>query len=899
MGIINKNEIRKRANYFSKRWEKEENERKEKDTFWNEFFTVFGLDRKNYAIFEQSVKKINNNKGFIDLFWPGKLIVEHKSKGQNLEKAFQQASEYFLGLKEDEKPKYILVSDFEKFKLYDLEKNEEHSFLLKELSNKIELFNFISGHEKKEIKEEDPVNIKAAYLMGKLHDQLEENGYQGHELEILLVRLLFCLFADDTEIFNKNDFQNLIESKTNIDGSDLGIWLCQFFDVLNTPEDNRQTNLDEDLKEFPYINGDLFAENLRPPNFNSKMRKSLLECSDLDWRHISPAIFGSMFQSVMDPDERRMLGAHYTSEKNILKLIKPLFLDELHTEFGNVKGNLKKLKEFHHKLSKLKFLDPACGCGNFLVITYRELRLLELEVLRKIYKNQIATSIEGIVILNVDQFYGIEIDEFPARIAEVAMWLMDHQMNMLIGKEFGQTFARLPLKKAAKIVHTNAIRTNWEEVIPKTELSYIIGNPPFVGSKLLDTNQREEMSIIFDGVKKGKILDYVTAWYLKAAQYIENTSIEVAFVSTNSISQGEQVSILWPELFNNYNIKLHFAHRTFKWSNQAKGKAAVYCVIIGFSNYDIKNKYLFDYEDINGDPKVKKVKNLNPYLVDAGDIFIDSRSKPICDVPKMAFGNMPLDGGNLIIEDAIKKDFLTIEPKAKKYILPLISAREFINNKKRWCLWLENINPQELRQMPVVLKRVEAVRQFRLASIATSTQKHALTPTLFRDRNRPKTFIVIPRVSSENRKYIPMGFFNYKSIVSDTMLSIPNGTLFDFGVLMSEMHMSWVKSTCGRLKSDYRYSKDLVYNNFPWPKELSAKNKNSVEEKAQKVLDVRAKFTKSSLADLYHPLTMPPKLTKAHNELDNAVSKCYRSQAFKNDASRIEHLFSLYKEYTV
>jgi hypothetical protein len=544
-------------------------------------------------------------------------------------------------------------------------------------------------------------------------------------------------------------------------------------------------------------------------------------------------------------------------------------------------------------------LDPACGSGNFLIITYRELRLLEIDVLRALFKHgEQVLDISSILWIDVDQFYGIEYDEFASKIAEVAMWLIDHQMNMLVSEEFGQYFARLPLKKAAKIIHGNSLRIDWEEVVSKNELSHIIGNPPFIGSKLLDSIQREDMANLFSNVKNGKILDYVSAWYYKSGVYIQDTKIKSAFVSTNSVTQGEQVSVLWGEMLNTLNIKIHFAHTTFKWSNEAKGKAAVYCIIVGFANFDTKDKKLFTYEDIKGEASEISVKNINPYLANANDLIINRRSKPICDVPKMAFGNMPLDGGNLIIEDTIKKEFLALEPNAKKYVLPLISAREFLNNKKRWCLWLEDISPQELRQMPHVLKRVEAVKDFRLASVASSTQKHAVTPTLFRDTNRPKTFIVIPRVSSENRKYIPMGFFDYNSIVSDTMLSIPNGTLYNFGVLMSEMHMTWVKYTCGRLESRFRYSKDVVYNNYPWAKEVSAKNQSTVEEKAQEVLNIRAEFPESSLADLYHQLSMPPKLAKAHQQLDKAVDLCYRSQAFVNENARIEYLFDLYNQYT-
>lgn len=897
---ISWNEIKDRALKFSNEWADETKERAEKDSFWNDFFNVFGISRRRVATFEEPVKKLSGNQGFIDLFWKGTLLVEHKSKGKNLDKAYEQATDYFPGLKEHELPKYILVSDFDKIKLFDLDERTEHEFHVSELYKNVKLFGFIAGYQKRTFKEEDPVNIKAAELMGKLYDQLEEFGYEGHHLEVYLVRLLFILFADDTSIFEKDTFKEFLELKTDEDGSDLGALMAQFFQVLNTPKEKRLKNLDEHLNQFPYVNGKLFEEMLPIASFNSKMHSILLEASGLDWGKISPAIFGSLFQSVMNPKERRNLGAHYTSEKNIFKLIKPLFLDELREEFEKVKSSSKKLKEFHHKLSTLKFLDPACGSGNFLIITYRELRLLEIDILRELFKKgEQVLDISSILWLDVDQFYGIEYDEFAAKIAEVAMWLIDHQMNMRVSEEFGQYFARLPLKKAAKIVHANSLQINWEDVVTKNELSYIIGNPPFIGSKLLDAIQREDMANLFSNVKNGKILDYVSAWYYKSGVYIQDTKIKSAFVSTNSVTQGEQVSVLWGEMLNTLNIKIHFAHTTFKWSNEAKGKAAVYCIIVGFANFDTKDKKLFTYEDIKGEASEISVKNINPYLANAEDLIIERKSQPICNVPKMAFGNMPLDGGNLIIDDSEKKEFLLQEPKAKPYVLPLISAREFLNNKKRWCLWLENINPNELRQMPTVLKRVEGVKQFRLASKRKSTNQRAITPSLFGENRQPKTeFIVVPRVSSENRKYIPMGFFDCNNIVSDTMLFIPNGTIYNFGVLMSEMHMTWVKYTCGRLKSDYRYSKDVVYNNYPWANEVSEKNKKKVEDKAKNVLDVRAEFPDSSLADLYHQLTMPPKLAKAHLELDKAVDLCYRSQSFKDENTRIEFLFELYNEYT-
>lgn len=889
------NEIKSRALQFTKEWEGESRERAEKDTFWNDFFNVFGISRRRYATFEEPVKKLNNKQGFIDLFWKGTLLVEHKSKGRDLDSAYEQATDYFHGIKEHELPKYVLVSDFERFKLYDLDEKTEHEFHLSELYNNVKLFGFIAGYQKRIFKDEDPVNIKAAELMGKLHDELEESGYEGHPLEVFLVRLLFCLFADDTGIFEKDTFKEAIEVKTNEDGSDLGAWLAQFFQVLNTKQEKRLKNLDEHLSAFPYVNGKLFEEPLPIAAFNSRMREILLECSALDWGKISPAIFGSMFQSVMNPEERRNLGAHYTSEKNILKLIKPLFLDELRAEFEKIKSNKKKLSEFHQRLGELKFLDPACGCGNFLIITYRELRLLELDVLKVLLGNQQATSIEQIMHIEVDQFYGIEYDEFPARIAEVAMWLMDHQMNLLVSEAFGLYYARLPLNKSATIVNSDALEIDWETIVSKKELSFIIGNPPFVGSNTMNNFQRNQIKKIFNEKSGGGTLDYVSAWYILAARYIHNTPIRTAFVSTNSIVQGEQTNLLWGLLLNKFDIKINFAHRTFKWNNEAKGNAAVYCVIIGFSNIDTTKKIIYDYDDIKGDPHRLEVKNINPYLVDAKNILVQKTRKPICNVPVIIKGNYYAKSQGLIIEDSELSTFLQKEPKASKWIKKLIGANEFINSKERYCLWLVDCPPNELRNMPFVMERINQVKEDRLRSTDKAMQN--LAPTVFRETNNPDKCLVIPVVSSERRKYIPIGFIGKDTVSTNSNLIMPNATLYHFGHLTSEMHMSWVKYTCGRLESRFRYSKDIVYNNYPWPKDPSAKNKENVEKKAQKVLDVRAEFPDSSLADLYDPLTMPPKLVKAHQELDKAVDLCYRPQPFPNETARIEFLFDLYSEY--
>lgn len=903
------NEIKDRALRFSKEWAGATDEDADAKSFLDAFFDVFGISRRKVGTFEYRVKKLSDADGYIDLLWKQTILIEMKSRGKNLDKAFQQAKEYTQGLKQEDLPKYILVCDFEHFRLYDLEENKQVAFKLNELVNNVLHFGYLLGYQKKTYKEQDPANIKAAELMGKLHDRLEEIGYTGHPLEVYLVRLLFCLFAEDTTIFNKQQFQDYIEQRTNIDGSDLAAKLQELFQVLNTPKENRFKNLDEQLAEFPYVNGKLFEENLPTASFDSKMRQALLDCTYIDWSKISPAIFGSMFQSVMNPKERRNLGAHYTSEKNILKLIKPLFLDDLWKEFEQVKDSKPKLAEFHKKLSTLKFLDPACGCGNFLIITYRELRLLELEVIKtllfthqKIRKDVAAEaqiSIGLIAKVDVDQFYGIEYEEFPARIAEVAMWLIDHQMNMLVSNEFGQYFVRLPLKKSAKIIHGNALQIDWNNLVAKNELTYILGNPPFIGKHLQSEIQKADMEKIFANVKGLGVLDYVAAWYVKAAQYIQETKIQVAFVSTNSIAQGEQVGIIWGLLFHKYKIKIHFAHRTFKWGNEAKGNAAVHVVIVGFANYDTSDKSIFEYEDIKGEAHEIKVKNINPYLVEGKDLYLVSRRSPLCKVPETLYGSKPVDNGNFFFDDEEKKSFLILYPEAQKFIKQFLSAKEFLSNEKRWCLWLKNANPSELRNVKGILERVDGVKNFRLQSAKEATRKLALNATLFAEIRQPETnYILVPLHTSENRSYIPLGFFNPDYIVGNSCTAIPEATMFHFGVMSSTMHMAWVRVICGRIKSDFRYSNDIVYNNFPWPLNPSDKQIKSIEIAAQKVLDARAQFPNSSLADLYDPLTMPPALVKAHSELDKAVDLAYRSQPFTSEANRMEFLFGLYEQYT-
>jgi type I restriction-modification system DNA methylase subunit len=893
------NEIKERAVAFSKEWAGTYNEEADAKPFLEAFFNVFGITRKRVALFEHKVKKLNDASGYIDLFWKGVIVVEMKSLGKDLDKAFTQAKDYIHGIKEHEVPKYVLVSDFDRFRLFDTEENKTYEFKLSELVKNVEYFGFIAGYQKHIYKEQDPVNIKAAALMGKLHDRLKEIGYDGHPLEVYLVRLLFCLFAEDTTIFEKQQFQDYIEQRTHEDGHDLAPKLQELFQTLNTPEDKRYKNLDEQLKAFRYVNGKLFEEILPSASFDAKMRQSLLECCYLDWSKISPAIFGSMFQSVMNPTERRNLGAHYTSEKNILKLIKPLFLDDLWKEFEAAKSSRGNLIEFHKKLSNLKFLDPACGCGNFLVITYRELRLLEIEILRAMNKGGTGfLDVREIIWLDVDMMYGIEYEEFPARIAEVAMWLMDHQMNMAISSEFGQYFARLPLKKAATIVHGNALRIDWEGIVSKESLQYIIGNPPFIGHQWRNQEQMADMYAVFKDSTRAGRLDYVAAWYLKAAKYIQQTKIKVAFVSTNSIAQGEQTSILWKDLFNVYHLKIHFAHRTFSWRNEAKGNAAVHVVIIGFGNFDTSNKILYEYDDIRKEPHAIKVKNINGYLAEGKEIFIVSRGKPIHTFPEMFKGSQPTDGGNLILTEDEKKTLINREPLANDWIKPFIGGQELMNGINRYCLWLKHCPPEVLNKMPLVKLRLEEVRKARLLSSTDSVKLYSKYPSLFTQDRQPVTdYLAMPRVSSENRFYIPMAFLSPSIIAHEKLIIIPNATLYLFGILMSNMHMAWTRTVCGRLKSDYSYS-PAVYNNFPFPIEPSVKNKEAVEKMAQQVLDIRVNYPTSSLANLYSPLTMPPALTKAHQELDKAVDLAYRPQPFISEAKRMEFLFELYEKYT-
>ena len=896
------NEIRARALAFSREWADESSEDAEGKSFWDGFFNVFGITRRRVASFEKKVKRIDGKDGYIDLLWKGVLLVEQKSRGKDLDLAYAQATDYFPGLKERDLPRYVLVSDFARFRLYDLETGEPAEFPLRDLHKNIRRFGFIAGYQPHEIRPQDPANIKAAERMGRLYDRIRESGYKGHPLQVYLVRLLFCLFAEDTGIFEKQQFREFIERKTAEDGSDLGDRLATLFHVLNTADDGRLTTLDEDLAAFPYVNGRLFEEILPPAAFDTAMRQALLDCCGLDWSRISPAIFGSLFQSVMDPALRRNLGAHYTREENILKLIRPLFLDALRAEFERVRRNRRQLEEFHKKLASLRFLDPACGCGNFLVITYRELRLLEIDILRELYRGAESgfLNISDIVWLDVDRFYGIEIEEFPAQIAQVALWMTDHQMNLRISEEFGSYYHRLPLRISPNIVYGpekgNALRIDWSTVIDPKDLSFILGNPPFVGKQHQDASQKVDMEAVFEGAPGAGVLDYVTCWYRKASEYMaENPRIRAAFVSTNSITQGEQVGVLWPVLFS-LGVRINFAHRTFQWTSEARGKAAVHCVIVGFALQDEGEKWIYDYETPKSEAHAVRATNINPYLVDAPPLFLEKRRTPICEgVPEMAFGNMPNDGGHLLLSSEDKTDLLSAEPGAARWIRPLVGSEEFINKIERWCLWLTDSKPEDLRRMPKVMERIEAVRRKRLKSTRATTQGLANTPQIFGEIRQPKTaYLAVPEVSSESRYFIPMDFLSEIVIPTNKIYTISGATLFHFGILSSTMHMAWTRAVCGRLESRYQYSAGIVYNNLPWPDTTEAQ-KESISKAAQEVLDARAKFPASTLADLYDPVTMPPELARAHADLDRAVDKAYGRTAFASEMERVAFLFERYE----
>ncbi|TSA38586.1 MAG: class I SAM-dependent DNA methyltransferase, partial [Methylococcaceae bacterium] len=912
---ININTIRQRASAFSKAFEGVTSEKRRDQDFMRGFCNIFGINQ-NRIDWQYPLKELNKATNKSSTTWAdgvlrGTLLIEMKSAGKDMDEAYLQASGYVSLMKEKDLPDYILVSDFANLHLYNrLTGAPRIELKLADLAQRIEPFLFLANYETIAIEQQVHINKEAAETMAKLHDALKATGYNGKDLETYLVRLLFCLFAEDTGLFGENGlFLDYLINHTHEDGSDLHHSLMSLFDTLNKPDDSflqdypnysgakRLKNIPEHRAKFPYINGQLFAGALAECCFDEAARKTLIDCANLDWSNISPAIFGSLFQAIMHFEDeaaaakskkRREFGAHYTSEENILKVINPLFMDDLRKEFAKCGTTSAKLGAFHNRLAALNFFDPACGCGNFLVIAYRELRLLELEVIQKLFGNNLTAQldVDTLIRCNVDQFHGIEIDDSAAQIATVALWLTDHQMNTKV-QSLGLYYHRIPLVKKANIVCANALRIDWNDVIPAEKCSFVMGNPPFLGKKEQSLEQKADLAPLFKSIKGSGVLDYVTAWYVKATAYVQtNPNVPVAFVSTNSICQGEQVGLLWSYLLSQ-RVKIHFAHRTFRWSNEGKGVAAVHCVIIGFGLKEPTNYRLFDYEDNKGEPTEIKATQINPYLVNAPSVIIENRKSSINNAPELSYGSFALDSGHYTLIKSEVDEILSAYPNAEKYIRRFIGGVELLHNKDRYCLWLLDAKPADILAIQPIKTRVELVQKWRKTSQRKTTYELSATPTIFAEIRQPKTsYLAFPTTSSENRYYLPIAFLSSDVIASNQIYVLPNATPYHFGVLTSSMHNAWMRAVCGRLESRYRYSASIVYNNFPWATP-DTKQIKVIEEKAQAVLDTRAEHKASTLADLYNPLTMPPNLVKAHNALDKAVDTAYGYKGGKDDAARV------------
>lgn len=919
---------------FAKKWEGRGYEKGESQIFWTELLTeVMGVeDPSQFIQFEQQA--LLDHTSFIDGMIPSThVMIEQKSLGKDLRQAirqsdgslltpFQQAQRYSAALPYSQRPRWIVTCNFAEFDVYDMEnpKGEPSRILLKDLEKEYYRLQFLVDQQGVHLQREMEVSMKAGEIVGKLYDALVsqydlDDPQSLRYLNILCVRLVFCLYAEDAGVFGKHDMFH--DYLAQFGSSFMRMALVQLFEVLNTPADKRSKYLNPTLAAFPYTNGGLFAEEIDIPQFTDELRDTLLQHAslDFDWSEISPTIFGGVFESTLNPETRRSGGMHYTSIENIHKVIDPLFYNDLLAAFEscneetNIKKRLQRLHALQDQMANLKFFDPACGSGNFLTETYLSLRRLENEIIKQIYSVEQLNAFENPIKVSIHQFYGIEINDFAVTVATTALWISEAQMMAETEKIIHHDIDFLPLKSYANIHEGNSLQIDWENVCPKEELNYIIGNPPFVGYSLQGKEQKADLLGVFVDEKgkpfktAGKI-DYVAAWFYKAAKLMQGTDIRAALVSTNSITQGEQVAAIWKPLKEMFGVHIDFAYRTFRWDSEASLKAHVHCVIVGFSDEKVpavdtvskgqtsNTKRLFD----NG--QVIEAKNINGYLIDAPDIFVESRSKPLCDVPAMIYGAKPTDGGNLLLSAEEKDDLSKAEPQAAPFIRRLIGSQEFINNKERYCLWLVGASPALLRQCPRVMKRVEAVRDFRLASSKAATRKKAEMPTLFDEpRCSDSDYIVVPEVSSERRKYIPMGFMSKDVICSNLIQFIPSATLYHFGILESNVHMAWMRAVCGRLKSDYRYSKDVVYNNFPWPTP-TAEQKAKIEQSAQAILDARALYPDSSLADLYDPTLMPKELLQAHRQNDRAVMGAYGFPMKMTESECVAELFKRYSELT-
>ena len=795
-------------------------------------------------------------------------------------------------------PRFIIVTDYETLLAYDTKTDDSLDTEILNITNHYDFFLPLAGMEKATFADENPADVKASLKMAKLYDELQKNNEfktkeEIHALNVFLTRLLFCYFAEDTNIFPDNAVTSSISSHTQVDGSDVDSYLARLFTIFNTPENKRDANTPAYLSAFPYVNGGLFRDEYKIPKFTTRSRALLLEVGQLQWSQINPDIFGSMIQAVVTPEHRGGMGMHYTSVPNIMKVIEPLFLDELYSEFEKNFDNKTKLKALHVRLSHIKIFDPACGSGNFLIIAYKKLRELEMSILQRID----ALSKERTFVfseIRLTQFYGIELDDFAHEVAMLSLWLAEHQMNLEFYKAFGRTSPSLPLHDGGHIVHGNATRIEWAEVCPKEDGDeiYILGNPPYLGARLQSKEQKEDMASVFKGVKNFNNLDYIACWFYKGAGYIKNAHAKAAFVSTNSISQGEQVGILWTHILDE-KVEIDFAYQSFKWKNNAKDNAGVTVAIIGLRNSFIKPKYLY----INN---IKhQVKNINAYLVNADNIIVYKRSKPLSKLNEMSFGSMPNDGGNLLLTEDEKNKLIENYPKTKNLIKNFSGSQEFINGQNKYCLWITDENKDLAIANPIIKEKIEKCQSHREKSDREATNKLSSVPHKFAEiRFKNSDSIIVPRVSSENRKYIPCGFLSTDSIISDSAQAIYDAEPWIFGVISSLMHMVWMRTVAGRLKTDYRYSSALVYNTFPFPN-ISQKQKDEISELVFAILDEREKHSEKTLAQLYDPDKMPEGLRKAHHALDIAIEKCYRTKPFESDEERLEYLFKMYEEMTI